>query len=303
MYKPNDRYDPGYDARDRYDQRDRWDVPDPATEGAWGRSPSRTPRGRGDGGWEIPDRDEYAPFEPQNRSNMPGDPQTGLWQSSKPSPGRRRRVTILLVAIVVILAVSVGAVGITLKPEILSRLHGGATSSDSAPPFMTYTPGPTPTPPANFKEFDSPHALYVLDYPKNWTESSTPSGSGSSSDYVDSFTRASPVASLTVEQAGAFSTITRAGIIQAEVNGATSSGRTFTPIANPITTVEIGGEQWVRNDYLVSEPGGLQFHMAILACHHKQAGYAIVLVSLPSNFSQDSQTAFEPILNSFHFDG
>ena len=87
---------------------------------------------------------------------------------------------------------------------------------------------------------------------------------------MDSFTRASPAASLTVEQAGAFSTITRAEIIQAEVHGAAGSGRTFTPLANPIATIEIGGEQWVRNDYLVSEPGGLQFHMAILACHHNQ---------------------------------
>ena len=50
-------------------------------------------------------------------------------------------MTLLLVAIFVILAVSVGAVGITLKPEILSRLHGGATSSDSAPPFVTLYTG------------------------------------------------------------------------------------------------------------------------------------------------------------------
>jgi hypothetical protein len=65
--------------------------------------------------------------------------------------------------------------------------------------------------------------------------------------------------------------------------------------------MEIAGEQWVRNDFLVSETGGLQYHLAILACHHKQQGYAIVLVSPPNNFSLDSQAAFEPMLKSFHF--
>jgi hypothetical protein len=302
-YKPSDRYNPrdGYDTRDRYDPRDRWDAPDPAAEGAWDRSPSRTPRGRGGGGWEELDRDEYLPFQAQNRPGIPGTPQTGLWQTSKQSPGRRRRVTLLLVAVLVIVVVSVGAVGVVLKPGILARLHGGTTAGDNAPPFVTYTPGPTPTPPANFKEFDSPHAHYVLDYPKGWTESSSPPGSGTTYDYVDSFTSASPAASLTVEQAGAFSSIIRPDIIQAEVRGAEGSGRTFKLIANPIATMELGGEQWVRSDYLVSESGGVQLHMAILACHHDQLGYAIVLVSLPNNFSQDSQTAFEPILNSFHF--
>jgi hypothetical protein len=168
---------------------------------------------------------------------------------------------------------------------------------------VTYTPGPTPTPPANFKEFDSSHALYVLDYPKSWTETPSTSGSGSSYDYVDLFARASPPASLTVEQAGAFSTIARADIIKAEVAGAESSGRTFKQLANVIPTMVIAGEQWERSDYLVTESGGVQYHMAILACHHHQRGYAIVLLSLPNNFSQDTQTAFEPILNSFHFVG
>jgi hypothetical protein len=212
-------------------------------------------------------------------------------------------VTLLLVAAIVILAVSVGAIGVLLKkPDLLSRLNGGSTASDNAPPFVTYTPGPTPSPPAHFKEFDSQHALYVLDYPKSWTENPSTSGSGSTYDYVESFNSASSVASLTVEQEAAFSTITRAEIIQAEVHGAQTSGRKITPLANPITTMEIAGEQWVRNDFLVSETGGLQFHMTILACHHKQQGYAIVLVSPPDNFSQDSQAVFEPMLNSFHFE-
>jgi hypothetical protein len=310
-YRPNDRYDPrdeydardGYGQRDRYDPRDRWNAPDPA-EGAWARSPSRAPRGRSGGGWESLESDDYAPFPPQNRPGVAGNMQTGIWQKAKQSAGRRRRTTLLLVAALVILVVSVGAVGLLLQPGILSRLQGGGTTSDNAPPFVTYTPGATPTPPANFIEFDSSHSLYVVDYPKSWKESSTsPSGSGSTYDYVDSFTRTTPAASLTVEQAGAFSSITRAEIIQAEVHGAEGNGRSFTPLANPITTMEIAGEQWLRSDYLVSEPGGLQFHMAILACHHNQHGYAIVLLSLPNNFSQDSQTTFEPMLNSFHFAG
>jgi hypothetical protein len=117
------------------------------------------------------------------------------------------------------------------------------------------------------------------------------------------FAPTSLTTSLTVEQAGAFSTIARADIIKAEVNGAESSGRTFKQLANSIPTMVIAGEQWDRSDYLVTESGGVQYHMAILACHHHQRGYAIVLLSLPKNFGQDTQTVFEPILNSFHFVG
>jgi hypothetical protein len=106
-----------------------------------------------------------------------------------------------------------------------------------------------------------------------------------------------------VEEAGAFSSITRSEIIQAEVQGAGAGGRTFTQISSPITTVEIAGEQWLRADYLITETDGAKFHMAILACHHNQRGYALVLLDLPNTFSQDIGTVFEPILNTFHFIG
>jgi hypothetical protein len=205
--------------------------------------------------------------------------------------------------VAVTLLLSIGAVAALRGTSLLSRIWGGAPTSDDAPPFVAYTPGPTPAPPAGYKEFDSPHSLYVLDYPKSWSASSSSSGSSGHFDNVDEFTRTSPLASVVVEEAGAFSPITRSEIIQAEVQGAHAGGRTFTQIPNPITTVEIAGEQWLRADYLITETDGTKFHMAILACHHNQRGYALVLLGLPNTFSQDTVTVFEPILNTYHFTG
>jgi hypothetical protein len=216
------------------------------------------------------------------------------------NPSTRRRITIFVV-VAVILVVSIGAVA--ARTSLLSRIRGESPTSDNAPPFVAYTPGPTPAPPSGYKEFGSPHSHYVLDYPQSWSTSSSSSGAGGNVDYVDEFTRATPLASVIVEEAGAFSSITRSEIIQAEVQGANAGGRTFTQISNPITTVEIAGEQWLRADYLITETDGTKFHMAILACHHNQRGYALVLLGLPDTFSQDTGTVFEPILNTFHFSG
>ncbi|MGO8947840.1 MAG: hypothetical protein ACLQUY_09285 [Ktedonobacterales bacterium] len=209
-----------------------------------------------------------------------------------------------MAVILVLVAAAVSAVrDRSLDSALLSRLPGGSSASDNAPPFIAYTPGPTPTAPPVFKEFDSAHSLYVLDYPQSWSVSDSTAPSHGTYDYLDEFTRSSPAASVIIEESGAFSSITRSEIIQAEVQGATTGGRTFTRIANPITTVEIAGEQWLRSDYLVTDKDGTSFHTAILACHHNHRGYAIVLLSPPDIFSLDTQTAFEPILDSLHFTG
>jgi hypothetical protein len=285
-YTPYDRYQQS-SQRDRYDRYDQYDQYD-----------QRDRRGRGRPNWGQTDSEEFGAFRPQG--------QQPAWGNVQSRSGRnpRGRNAALFVVIGLVLALCVVVIGVLKGPALLAHIGGGGSAtSDNAPPFVTYTPGPTPTPPANFKEFDSTRALYVLDYPTSWTASSSPSPTGSSSDYVDEFLRSSPEASLVVEQAGAFTSITRSQIIQAEVQGAEGNGRTFATIANPIATMEIAGEQWLRNDYLITEQGGIQLHMAILACHHHQRGYAIVLVSLVDNFSQDSQATFEPMLNSFHFTG
>jgi predicted transcriptional regulator len=143
----------------------------------------------------------------------------------------------------------------------------------------------------------------VLDFPQSWSTSNTSTGDGGNPDYVDEFTQTSPVASFIVEEASAFSSLNRSDIIQAEVAGASGGGRTFTQISNPITTVEIAGEQWLRADYLITETDGTKFHMAIFAGHHSQRGYALVLLGPSNTFSQDTSAIFEPILNSLHFTG
>jgi hypothetical protein len=310
-YGSYDRRNTPYDRRrPQPETHDEWRGPRSTSDGVRYRpNPARDQSG-GHGQNGRRDRAERRSWTGQESPAL--QPRTPAWAAQRRRGGTATSTSSMLssrlnltifVVVAGILVLSIGAVAALGGTSLLSRIRGGSATSDSAPPFVAYTPGPTPAPSSGYKEFDSPHSLYVLDYPQSWSTSSTSTGAGGNSDYVDEFNQTSPVASFIVEEAGAFSSLTRSDIIQAEVRGANGGGRTFTQISNPITTVEIAGEQWLRADYLITETDGTKFHMAILACHHSQRGYALVLLGPPNTFSQDTSAVFEPILNSFHFTG
>lgn len=215
---------------------------------------------------------------------------------------RRRRgrgLTAVVGGLVALVAVAVVIVGISERGAILSRLPGAAQTN--AHPFATYTPGPTPTPVANYKEFSSQHALYVLNYPGQWT-AQTSSQPNTGYDYVDTFTQQGPYTAVIVEQAAAFANISDTEIATAEVNGGKQGGRTFTDTPAAVATMSIGGEQWTRREFDVTDvKTSTTLHMAILTCHHVGRGYALVLVATPDAFAKDDATVFKTILNSFRF--
>ena len=75
---------------------------------------------------------------------------------------------------------------------------------------------------------------------------------------------------------------------------------TFTESTSASRTQTIGGEQWQRREYDVTDKG-VTLHMVILACHHQGRAYVIVLVSRTTTFTQDDTGIFEPMLKSFAF--
>jgi hypothetical protein len=204
-----------------------------------------------------------------------------------------------LVALVI--AVIIGGLG--FGGYTLLRSQGQAAQPTAIVPdaaFATYTPGPTPAPPTNFKEFASTRAKYVLSYPNTWAISSNEAKLQQQYDYTDVFNPPNSPSHVSVEQAGVFSYYTEQKIIQGEVAGAQQSGFTFTEVATAQAKQTVGGATWERREYDINA-NGQPLHMAILATHHGGKGYVIVLVSTAAEFGNDAQSVFDPLLASFRF--
>lgn len=285
----------------RYDDEpSAWDAPAPRRRVA--------PNDPAEDSWNLPAISEAqrpassrsaAPLRP---ASIPLSPAARAARGTPKSAGRRRRGRVLIPVVgglVALIAVAVVIVGVSERTAILSKLPGAPQAHSST--FATYTPGPTPTTVPVYKQFSSNQAMYILNYPGQWTEQSS-NQPNTGYDYVDTFTQQSPYSAVIVEQAAAFAGISDANIITAEVNGGKQSGRTFTGTSAAASTVSAGGEQWTRREYDVTDTKtATTLHMAVLSCHHAGRGYAVVLVAAPDAFANDDSTVFKTILGSFRF--
>jgi hypothetical protein len=201
---------------------------------------------------------------------------------------------VLLVAI----GLAIIAGGILVGGRVLHRLGLGGASSIGTPTFATYTPGPTPTVAAGFKQLASTPSAYVLNYPQDWSQSSQNDTSQGQPDYLDIFAQGG--ASVTIERSPAFDPAADTDIIQGEVRGGQQAGLTFTETTSAAGLAAIGGEQWTRREYDVNGQNGKE-HMAIFACHHNGHGLAIVLRAPAASYAQLYSTSFKTLLNSFRF--
>ena len=211
----------------------------------------------------------------------------------------RRIVTTVVVLLVLLTAVVAGA--IVLAPRVLNRLNppGATASSALCTASGPATNGTVPTPGAHLKQFASSRSRYGVNYPETWTvEPEQKAASGY--DYIDVYTLPNSSTLVSIEQAQAACALTDVNIIQGEVAAAQQQNITFTESASAARTQTIGGEQWQRREYDVTDKG-VTLHMVILACHHQGRAYVIVLVSRTTTFTQDDTGIFEPMLKSFTF--
>jgi hypothetical protein len=223
----------------------------------------------------------------------------GARRAERDVKGRSFPVRGLLVALVgIVILGGLGFGGYTLLHSQGQAAHSTVVVPDAA--FATYTPGPTPTPPTNFKEFASARAKYTLSYPNTWAVSSNDAKLQQQYDYTDVFNPPNSPSHVSVEQAAVFSYYTEQKIIQGEVAGAQQSGYTFTEVPTAQAKQTVGGAQWERREYDINA-NGQPLHMAILATHHGGKGYVVVLVSSAAEFGNDAQSVFDPLLASFRF--
>jgi hypothetical protein len=204
---------------------------------------------------------------------------------------------LLILALVAVLGVEFGP---KVYHKLLARGGGVTSPQTSAVACATETtPSAQTKPPTGSTAFAT--TAYTLTYPSSWQKTSQSGASQSQCDVVYVFSQPNGAAKVNVEQAGAFTPLSDQQVIQAETQSAQQQGSTFTEITSAATTQSIGGEVWQRREYQVSTKGGVKLHLALLAGHHKSAGFAIVLLSSDAGFASDDTTTFEPVLHSFQF--
>jgi hypothetical protein len=190
-------------------------------------------------------------------------------------------------------------VGPDVAPKLgkyLPFLSTGPTATQ-VPAFATYTPGPTPTTPANDKLFTNTTGGFALAYPSTWATSTT---NAAANDTLYQFTQSNG-ADVVVERPSALDASTDAQIIQTEISGATKAGVTLSEITGLATTEGAGGEIWQRHEYSGTSKEGTKLHLALLVCHHLGKAYVIVLTDTDTGFAADDTAIFEPMLRTFRF--
>src|SRR5258706_1470310 len=106
-----------------------------------------------------------------------------------------------------------------------------------------------------------------------------------------------------VEQAQSFDAANDQQIIQGEVAGGqtATTGLTFTATASSAASTNVGGEQWTRKEFDVTQANQPTLHMVILSCHHAGHGYALLLAAQSTGFAQTYTNTFQKVLSSFRF--
>lgn len=283
-----------------YASREGWAAP--AVYPSYHPQPYNQPRREGafDESAEIwqPGAAARGVVQPPARSRRGAEAQSNGRATKKRAGGALRMAFSLLATLAVI-----AALGVEYGPKMyhLVLARGAGATSTSAPIACASetTPGTQTKPPTGQSLFTT--TAYTLTYPNGWQKTSQSGTSANQCDVVYLFAQPNGAARFNVEEAGAFGTLSDLQVIQAEAQNAQQQGTTFTEITSAATTQSIGGEVWQRREYQATSKTGVKMRLALLAGHHKGAGFAIILLSSDAGFASDDTTSFEPMLHSFQF--
>ena len=251
--------------------------------------------------WGMP----AAPGWTDESASIPASPsRRGAKRGKDKSEGRTtkkvaKRIRLALRIASILITLLTAAI-IHFNPTILSRLHGSLGNTCAASSSAA-TPGPAPTPPANYKLYIDKQAGYSVPYPSSWSATSGTDTSQAQSDVVTRFTESSPNAVFTIERTPSFDCETNTQIISSEVLGGQQVGETFTEIPNSASAQTVSGEQCLRKEYSVMPQSKSGLRMSIIACHHAGKGYAFVIFSDSSAYTQTYSSVFQTMLSDFRF--
>lgn len=274
----------------------------PAATAGWGEPGGYTGEysGFGDSAWQ-PALPASPPAGAAGKSRVTG---RGGNPQQAPKAKRKRGLAGTIFWMFTLLVMAAG-LGVELGPQVYhfaqrrGLVAGGSAAQTSTTCGAEATPSAALKPPAGSTIFAT--TTYTLAYPTGWQKNAQSGSSQGQCDVVFAFSQSGSAAKLNVEQAGAFASLSDTQVIAAEAQSAQAQGSSFSEITSAASTQSIGGEVWQRHEYQVTLKDGTKLHLALLAGHHKGAGYAIILLSNDSSFASDDTTSFEPVLKSFQF--
>lgn len=290
-------HDPSYGAED-YSSREGWAVPGDYSAPYTAYPPNPGQRG----GFEQNSEMWSAVSAPASARR------TGGKGNEKPPTKRKGGALKVALSLLTTLAL-IGVLGVEFGPKIyhlvLSRGGPIGVVQSSTTCATETASAPTATTSAKTKSASTvtPFATtaYTLTYPTGWQKSSQSGTSAGLCDVVYQFAKPGAATRFNIEEAGAFASLTNLQVIQAEAQTAMTGGTTLTEITSASTTQTIGGDVWQRREYQATTKSGVKLHLALLAGHHKGAGFAIVMLDSDTGFAADDTTIFEPILRSVAF--
>lgn len=246
-------------------------------------------------------------------------------------PARRSKMGILAIAGILLLTAIVG-VGATLgtlylngdfsaqasnKPVQLATPNAAATAAATANTGSGATPAatgttnslPTPTSFQSISNTGSSNLKVSLKYPANWVEDAPQVTTDETSISFHPLQQLPILVGVTRVSSAISASITSPNDInQANFTSLQSAqGVSSFQIVNPVTAQRaIGGEQWAEQDAtfnVASSSTTVQFHTTTIATKHNSIYYSILFYAPAQVYDEAMQKYFQPIFDSFKFQG
>ena len=242
--------------------------------------------------------------------------------TSAPSKPRRSKRSIMTVLALLVLTPVIGVLATLGTLWVNGAFPGKAAAPSVHVPAVTQqTPNPsnslTPTPsaaaqgnqlptPPSFQTVNSPEVGVIVKYPSDWV-ADTPQASANSSA-LGFHPQQSDGIFISIERftASASAKINSTGEVnQANMSQLSSSQNVhnFHLITSPMTQRSVGGAQWDEQDAAITNSNGVNFHITSIAVQHNHFYYDILFYSPDTYYDEAVQKYFQPMFDSFQFQG
>ena len=201
----------------------------------------------------------------------------------------RRKVSPLLIAVIVLVILAIVGAGVALA--LARGPDTGAAGQLAATPTIAATA--TPSVPAGFTLFKDQGGIYSLAVPSDWAQTKSSSG-GASINLFSSTQEEAAFEIATIPESGLDPTATINGFF----SGA-SDGGSVTNKQGP-TTVQQAGETWTQESGDTTI-GGSSEHVVVLFAGHGSGSVLIAFLAPKADFDSINTQDFQPMFTSFQF--
>lgn len=240
-----------------------------------------------------------------------------------PSKPRRSARSIMIVLALLVLTPIVGILATLGTLWMNGSFPGNAAAAPSVhvPVVTQQTPTPanslTPTPstaaqgnqlptPTSFQTANGSVIGVIVKYPSDWVADTPQTSANSSALGFHPQQRDGIFISIERFTASASAKIgSTSEVNQSNMDQLSSSQNVhnFHLITSPMTQRSVGGEQWDEQDAAITNSNGVNFHITSIAVQHNHYYYDILFYSPDTYYNEAVQKYFQPMFDSFQFQG